>query len=478
MPHIVQTGIWDKVQFITIPENMPVVKETEIVAGAAKNEDKGSLKVRLQFTHPVQSQKVKILLTDGNKPLISEEVSAKELIAGKTYENLKVERWNPNGVGEQALYRLEITLSDNGKTIQQSERRIGFRHIEWLPCEGAQPQADPWICSVNGKPLFLQGVNWTPIRPNFADLNEGDYKLRLSLYKELGFNTIRVWGGGFPEKDWLYDLCDELGILVWQDFPVSSSGLDNYPPTTPEVINVITNIADSYVARLRHHPALLLWCAGNELYEMGDVAPVTDKHPLISAVKRRVQLLDPTRKFADGSPSGPNIYAHYGNYGSGKNWDVHGPWTLPFKDKKQDMADVRDYWEKDDALFHSEVGVPGAMSVDMMKKYCGDYNPLPASLDNPLWRTVFWWNEWDDYLSTHNGQTPASLEAYVGWSQQRQADGICITMSNCKKHFPHCGGLILWMGHDSFPCMANTSIIDFDGNLKPAAVALSKILKE
>jgi beta-mannosidase len=141
------------------------------------------------------------------------------------------------------------------------------------------------------------------------------------------------------------------------------------------------------------------------------------------------------------------------------------------------MADVRDYWEKDDALFHSEVGAPGAQSVAMMKKYGGTYNPLPASLDNPLWRIVFWWNEWDDYLSSHNGQAPTTLDDYVRWSQQRQIDGVTIAMGTCKKHFPRCGGVILWMGHDSFPCMSNTSIIDFDGNLKPAALELSKILK-
>ncbi|MDR0844498.1 MAG: hypothetical protein LBN71_04695 [Tannerella sp.] len=478
VPRIVQIGIWDNVRFVTIPEKLPVIKEMDIVADVSQKEDKGNLKVKLQFTYPVQSQKVKITLADSHKPLISEEVSAKDLVAGKTWEKLKVKRWYPNGEGEQPLYRLQISfLNADGTMIQQMERRVGFRHIEWLPCEGAVAHAEPWVCSVNNKPLFLQGVNWTPIRPNFADLEEADYRLRLKLYKELGINVIRIWGGGFAEKDWLYDLCDELGILVWQDFPVSSSGLDNYPPTIPEVINVIANIADRYVTRLRHHPALLLWCAGNELYEMGDVAPVTDKHPLIGAVKKRVQLLDPTRKFVNGSPSGPNIYANYGNYGSGNNWDVHGPWTLPFKDKKQDMADVHDFWEKDDALFHSEVGAPGAVSAEMMRKYSGNHNPLPASFENPLWQTVNWWIEWDDYLSTHNGQAPATLEDYVNWSRQRQSEGLCIMLDNCKKKFPRCGGVILWMGHDCFPCPSNTSIIDFEGNPKQAALELSKIWK-
>jgi beta-mannosidase len=347
-----------------------------------------------------------------------------------------------------------------------------------LPCEGAQPEAEPWICSVNGKSLFLQGINWTPVRPNFADLKEEDYRFLMQTYKDLGINMIRVWGGSFPEKEWLYDLCDEMGILVWQDFPLSSSGLDNYPPTGNEEIRVLTQIVDHYVTRLRHHASLLLWCAGNELYEKDFSAPVTDKHPLIGAMKKRVQLLDPHHKFVDGSPSGPNISPSLNNFGSGNNWDVHGPWELPYKDKKkQDIADVIEFWTKDDALFHSEVGAPGAMQASLIKKYCGDYPALPANLDNPVWRSVNWWIEWDSYLDAHNGQEPANLEEYVDWSQKRQSDGLCIIMEKCKNRFPRCGGVIIWMGHDSFPCFVNTSIIDFEGNLKPAALALSKIWK-
>ena len=109
------------------------------------------------------------------------------------------------------------------------------------------PEADPWICSVNNKPVFLQGVNWTPLRPNFADLTETDYRKLISTYKDLGVNIFRVWGGGFPEKDWFYDICDELGIMLWQEFPLSSSGLDNYPPDTPEEIYTMSKISENYV---------------------------------------------------------------------------------------------------------------------------------------------------------------------------------------------------------------------------------------
>ena len=478
IPRIVQIGIWDKVWISTLKDRQPVIEDVQIITGADRTTDKGTLKIKTILNNSVLRGKIKISVSDLNeKKILEETVDAKDLIQQKVWNNLKIKRWWPNGIGGQALYQLHLTLlDDQGIQLQQIKRTIGFRNIEWLPCDGAPVYADPWICRVNNQPLFLQGINWTPIRPNFADLKEADYRKRLSVYKELGINVIRVWGGGFPEKEWLYDLCDEIGILVWQDFPLSSSGLDNYPPEGSDEIIAISQIVKHYVSRLQHHACMLLWCAGNELYEKGDLAPVTAKHVLVGAMKELVQQMDPARKFVNGSPSGPNISAGYNNFGTGNNWDVHGPWKLPFTEKDKTMNAVKEYWARDDALFHSEVGVPGAMSSEMIQKYCGDFNPLPASIDNPVWRNVNWWVEWDEYLSDHNGQATNNLQEYVEWSQKRQSEGLCIALKSCKNRFPRCGGFIIWMGHDSFPCMVNTSILDFEGNPKPVAKELSKIL--
>ena len=361
--------------------------------------------------------------------------------------------------------------------MQVLSKTVGFRHIEWLPCEGAPEEADPWICSVNNKPVFLQGINWTPIRPMFADLKEEDYRSRLKTYKELGVNTIRVWGGGFPEKEWLYDLCDEMGILIWQDFPLSSSGIDNYPPEGKEEVYTMSKIVRHYVTRLQHHASLMLWCGGNELYTWKDVTTVTDSHVMIAEMKEILNALDPSRKFTFGSPSGPNISAGRSNFGSGGNWDTHGPWKLPFTNEDKTMNAVRDFWSRNDALFISEAGAPGAMSAEMIEKYSGDFDPLPANISNPIWRNVNWWIDWDEYVAENNGKVSGSLEEYVDWSQKRQSEGLSIALKSFKDRFPTCGGFIIWMGHDCFPCMVNTSILDFEGNPKPAAIELSKIWK-
>ncbi len=479
VPRIVQIGVWDKVQLISTIENKAYIAETSIITDVIPEEDVGNLTVKLNFDKRPQAENVQFLLCDDNGKVVRKEiVTTVDNFIVINWENLNIKKWYPNGMGDQPLYHFQISLTDeSGVSIPQIERRIGFRNIRWLPCEGAVAHADPWICNVNNVSVFLQGVNWTPIRPNFADLTEEDYRRLLAKYKELGLNVIRVWGGGFPEKEWLYNICDEMGILVWQEFPLSSSGLDNYPPDGADEINNMRKIVRHYVTRLQHHASLLLWSGGNELYEKGDVAPVTGKHPLIESMMMQVQALDPLRRFVSASPSGPNIYASLNNFGSGNNWDVHGPWKLPFNDDTQNMNDVREFWEKDDALFHSEVGVPGAMSAEMIRKYAGGFDPLPANITNPLWRTVNWWIEWEEYLADHDGREPESLENYVEWSQMRQTEGLCIALEACKKRFPRCGGFLIWMGNDCFPCPVNTSIIDFDGNLKPAALEISKIWK-
>ena len=113
--------------------------------------------------------------------------------------------------------------------------------------------------------------------------------------------------------------------------------------------------------------------------------------------------------------------------------------------------------------------------MEILEKYKGDCKLLPAADTNPYWRSVNWWLQWDEYLA--KGGNPDDMDGYVSWSQRRQSDGLAIALRKNKARFPSCGGFIIWMGHDCFPCPINTSIIDFEGNPKPAAFEVSEIWK-
>lgn len=466
---LVQTGIWNGISIEAFDaaeiESFRCVPDAEGAAGTLK-----------AWGKTAGGKSVQLTLSKDGEVVREESVPSGEFDVN--WSGLSIDLWNPNMHGGQPIYDCTCALLDaDGSTLDSITRRVGFRHVEWLQNEGAPEGADPWICAVNGKPIFLQGVNWNPLLPNFADATEADYRKRLELYCDLGCNMLRVWGGGFLETETFYDICDELGLLVWQEFPLSSSGMENWPPEDEKSIAEQSEIALSFIERRQNHVCLVIWCGGNELQgaldgsKTGGGKPVDLNHPLIARFNEIVQREDPTRRFLPTSSSGPLFYAQPENYGKGLHWDVHGPWKA-----EGDLDEAwTTYWANDDSLFRSETGSPGAGPAEITRRYAGDLDPYPGTADNPLWnRHTSWWVEWHVFVN-EIGREPEDLEEYVDWSQARQAKALSIAAKACKGRFPRCGGILLWTGHDCFPCEANTSIIDFDGNPKPAALALRKI---
>jgi beta-mannosidase len=386
-----------------------------------------------------------------------------------------IQPWFPNGMGEQQLYKLTFSLvSSHVSELLSLNRMIGFRSIEWLPCAQASPEADSWLLTVNGTSVFMQGVNWTPIRVMFADVTREMYREYLTRYRDMGANLLRVWGGATLEKACFYELCDELGLMVWQEFPLSSSGICNTPPDDEEAINTMESIVRSYVRRRSHHVSLIAWSGGNELYTADNQRPLDFAHPLLNRIHQVIHEIDPHRRLMPSSPSGPTIYYDPTLNGRGVQWDVHGPWWLPFEPSDEHMTNIREYWESSDALLHSEAGVPGASSSELINRYRGEYDAFPIEAGNPVWGQFSWWIEAEKF-EAENGRKPDSLEEYVLWQQQRQTIGLAIAVHAAKKRFPACAGFLIWMGHDCFPCPANTSIIDFEGKKKPVANEIEKI---
>jgi beta-mannosidase len=275
-----------------------------------------------------------------------------------------------------------------------------------------------------------------------------------------------------------HELCDELGLLVWQEFPLSSSGTENWPPEEPRAMDELVEIARSYIARRQHHASLLLWCGGNELQgdldgnQRGIGRPVTLDHPLMKRWQALVDEMDPGRRFLATSASGPRFCASEKDFGKELHWDVHGPWNCDGDPEKE----WTEYWQNDDALFRSELGCPGTSPVDIIKEYSDGMSVLPGTMDNPLWRRTSWWIQWPQFLKDHQ-RKPRNIEEFVAWSQERQCHALDIAVRACKDRFPRIGGVILWMGRDAFPCTANTSIVDFHGRPKPAALAIGKIFR-
>ena len=152
--------------------------------------------------------------------------------------------------------------------------------------------------------------------------------------------------------------------------------------------------------------------------------------------------------------------------------DTHGPWNWG-----GDMNSWREHWEADDSLFHSEFGFPGSSSVQTLNRFRGEHPLWPPDEQNPYWmHSAAWWIQWDRFKEDVKDLKPdAAIARFVELSQSLQDDALAIAAASCKKRFPQCGGMLIWMGHDCFPCPSNTSIIEFEARPKPAFHALAKI---
>ncbi|HZL20479.1 MAG TPA: glycoside hydrolase family 2 protein [Polyangia bacterium] len=170
----------------------------------------------------------------------------------------KPEFWWPNGLGPQRLYKLETTLSDGGTTKDVRHTRIGLRTIEVVHERDAAGKS--FTIEVNGAPVFMKGANWIPADSFVTRMTDDRYRHLLQSAADAHMNMIRVWGGGIYEDDRFYEIADELGLLVWQDFMFACSMY----PGDPAFVENVRHEAIENVRRLRNHPSLALWAGNNE----------------------------------------------------------------------------------------------------------------------------------------------------------------------------------------------------------------------
>jgi len=208
--------------------------------------------------------------------------------------------WWPNGMGDPHLYRVAVTLRRDGTAVDRLEFDYGIRTIQSRPTAGP-PMPDRWAnwqFVVNGRPLFVKGMNWMPA-DILLDLPASRYRWLLGMAKAAGIQLLRIWGGGLLETEEFYAACNELGLMVWQDFPIGNQDTPDWPQDVWEAQVMQT------IFRLRNHPALVLYCGGNEFnaYSFGNTAS-------IGVLERAVADFDPTRLWRRTSPDAGSLHVY------------------------------------------------------------------------------------------------------------------------------------------------------------------------
>ncbi|MEK7765985.1 MAG: hypothetical protein AAB368_07075, partial [bacterium] len=224
---------------------------------------------------------------------------------------VEVERpalWWPVGHGPQALHPVRATLTVAGRAVGERRTRIGFRRVrvnqDPHPVEGKH-----FVVEVNNKPVFLKGANLVPADMIPAALDAARYHTLVERALESNMNCLRVWGGGLYEADAFYDLCDEKGIVVWQEFIYACA---KYPMHEEAFHEEAKREAVHQIRRLAAHPSLAIWCGNNEMEEgnwhwgYGKGVAHPDYAFFHLTVPRLLREEDPTRYYQPSSPYSPD----------------------------------------------------------------------------------------------------------------------------------------------------------------------------
>jgi len=368
--------------------------------------------------------------------------------------------WWPNGMGEQPLYEVKIVLAGpEGEVLDRAAKRVGLRRLR------LDRHPDEWGESfqfvANGVPFFAKGANWIPADQFATRVTRERYEDLLRSAAGANMNMLRVWGGGIYEDEVFYELCDELGLCVWQDFMFACS---TYPTFDDDFMRTVRAEAEDSIRRLRHHPCMALWCGNNEL-EQGLVGDEWDDGKMSwkdysilfdKLLPQVVKALDPDRDYWPGSPHSPlgeRADSNNPTCGDAHLWSVwHG--REPFE-----------WYRTCEHRFNSEFGF--------------------QSFPEP--RTVYGFTEVEDrnvtsYVMEHHQRSgpgnalimhylldwfrlPSSLDMTLWLSQILQGMAMKYAVEHWRRAMPRGMGTLYWQLNDTWPG-ASWSSIDYHGRWK------------
>ena len=392
------------------------------------------------------------------------------LVARGTLRVPDAQLWWTHDLGEPALYDAVLTLLVGDRPLDTRTDRIGLRtvHLDRSP----DPEGGRLFRFVlNGVPVFARGAAWLPASTMVGSVTEARYRSLLELAQGSGMNMLRIWGGGVYEHDSFYNLCDELGVMVWHDFMFACT---DYPSRDP-VLRREVEFGDAYqVQRLRNRACMALWCGNNEVQLIHGFA-YQNYEPggwgwdfFYRILPETVARFDGAVPYWPGSPWGEaaeeGFMAANGVLDGDRHaWEVwHG---YDFGAGGGDFASVgeaRHYrrYANDRGKFISEFGIHAAPELATLRRWLTpeqlavhsptfDYH----NKDNPK-------NKGDALLEIITG-LPETLEQYVDFTMVSQAEGLKFGVEYYRRRQPHCSGTLVWQFNDVWPGFS-WSLVDYD----------------
>jgi beta-mannosidase len=416
----------------------------------------------------------------------------------KSYVSVRIpdpQLWYPNGYGDQPLYDYVVELIVDGEIVDTHSGRLGLREsqIAENPFTAEAGPGFSFGLEINGAPIFCKGANWVPLELWPGTAKPEQYVFYLQKAREANFNMLRIWGGGIYEPELFYELCDELGIMVWQDFMFAST---SYPVDV--LRDEIIAEAEYQVRRLRNHPSIVIWCGCNEdvyswsypdsptqsLETMTDSGVYsTDSQWEIDRLKADPQIysmilrgtvsrLGLSVPYVESSPQSRDDYGNMPNSG---NCHI-SCWKYALFDAREHPERFRDHFDQV-CSFDSEFCIQGPCSEAAFKRFMAPENLWPPN------------EAWIYHIQRGHANIPhyeqtlliagailgeiQSLQDYVKHGQATHVEMMRAEFESARRDRPNNGGTMVWMYNDCWPT-SNWSIIDYYREPKPAYYAAKR----
>jgi beta-mannosidase len=477
MPRAVSAGIWRPIRLETRPEHAieQVYYWTKELTPAG-----AVLGVRFQFRTSHANLDGFSLSFHGvcGEHSFEYEYPVEFIAGGCTIRIPGARLWWPSGFGAANLYEVTAELRYHGQTLAERVERVGLRQIlvdrteragqAWemepaasLPArlDTAPDLASHFVVYVNHQPVAIRGTNWVPLDA-FHSRDAWRLDQALGLAEELGCNMLRCWGGNVYENDRFFDLCDEKGILVWQDFAFACC---RYPQDEAFLAKVQAE-AGQVIKRLRNHACLAIWCGDNEIdmtYLSDGINPENNRLTR-QVIPQAIQRHDPQRAYVPSSPyTPPSIFGQPDAWRLTPEqhlWGPRGYYKSPF-------------YTRHSAHFIGEIGYHGCPNVSSIRRFISPDHLWPWQ-DNEEWHAhdVYHWRHravdrdrirlMANQVKELFGAIPDNLEDFALASQVTQAEAVKFFIESTRLRKWQTSGILWWNLIDGWPQFSD-AVVDY-----------------
>ncbi len=462
-PRLVPSGIWKEAYLDIVPEGSP----RDLQVSYVLKDDLSSVCVKASVTAYGDGKLTAELIAPCGMAVCAQTVSAlNDQTVDFTLSLDAPQLWYPRGYGEQPIYTLRVTGGDG------VERKLGFRRSKLIlggakglctPAFPMGPEAAPMQLEINGKKVFAKGSNWvnTEIFPCLATKERYDELIELAY--DANMNIFRLWGGQYINHDSFYEKCDEMGMMVWQEFMLSC----NLYPDSEDYLAVLTQEARSIVRTLRSHPCIAFWCGGNELFNSWSG---------LTCQSHALRLLDKIC-YEEDRQTPFNMTSPLHGVGHGSYLKVVFPNNQPGHEFIRDVKAAR-------CTAYTEFGCNGGASRDYILKYIMDEkNYNDCNENNDIWREHHAFRAWTATAWLGVPEVEYFFGGYrdvddlMDKSLYLQAMCYSSMFEEMRRQAPVCSMAINWDFNEPWPCAAGNSLVNWPAEPKAALTAVKQSLR-